>query len=833
MKTGRKTKAQLVKELEALRKINTTIGTLFDLQAVLQRIIDEIVPLFAAQAASVILFDYATQEAEITTAYGTPSVDGKPLRYQWHGSLAGWVAEQKRPLRLSRLLPDEWPTSAKLAEELGGSLDHISVLLAPLWLNDTVLGCLEVVWDQQRAIANGEEQLLETIATQVAIAIANAQFYTERQRAEAARHQREQLFMKGPVVVFRWRAEEDWPVEYVSVNISQFGYDAGEILRGMLPYKSLIHPEDRERVAAEVRAYAANGATSFEQDYRILDASGHTRWVYDFTVIGCNEHGAITHYDGYLLDITERKNTEAALRSAKEYAETLIKSSIDMIVAVNGERRITEFNSAAEKVFGYQRAEVIGQPVDMLYDDATAGPDINRQIMTTGRYSGEVRNKRKNGERFEIYLEASLVRDVEGNVVGVMGISRDMTDRKQAEDALRESEERHRIVSQCMSDYAFSLRIEDEEHAFMEWLTDNFTRLTGYPVADFLGKSNPWVRYIHPDDLARANATVHQAQPGIPTTDEFRILRKDGEMRWIRSYTYPVRGENGLVTRLYGAVQDITERKHAEDGLRQLQTQLLQTQKLEAIGTLAGGIAHDFNNMLAAVMGYTELAIDDVPSESLTRRNLEEVLSASRRARGLIQQLLTFSRPSHQDRRPLQLHEVVENTLTLLRASLPKNIHIHFAVPQSSDTILADPTQIEQVVMNLCVNAAYAIGDHKGIIGINIDSLEGEHVTQLVSPPLSMPAAYCLTISDTGQGIAPEILMHIFEPFFTTKPVGQGSGMGLAIVHSIMTSHGGSIAVESSPGQGTTFHLYFPPFQETEKSRESIAPPHLITVGRH
>lgn len=307
MKSERKTKAQLIKELEALRKINATIGTLLDLNVVLQRIIDEIVPLFAAQAASVILFDYAKQEAEITTVYGTRPQHGKPFRYQWHGSLAGWVVGHKRPLRLSRPLPSEWPTSAKLAEELGGSLETVSVLLAPLSVNGKVLGCLEVVWDPQRAITDSDEQLLEAVAPQVAIAIANAQLYTEHQRAEEARQQREQLFMKGPVMIFRWQAEEDWPVEYVSPNISQFGYDAEHLLNSLPPYQRLIHPGDRDRVAAEVRAYTETGAASFEQDYRIIDASGNIHWVYDFTVVRRDEQGTPTHYDGYLLDITERK----------------------------------------------------------------------------------------------------------------------------------------------------------------------------------------------------------------------------------------------------------------------------------------------------------------------------------------------------------------------------------------------------------------------------------------------------------------------------------------------------------------------------------------------
>lgn len=280
--------------------------------------------------------------------------------------------------------------------------------------------------------------------------------------------------------------------------------------------------------------------------------------------------------------------------------------------------------------------------------------------------------------------------------------------------------------------------------------------------------------------------------------------------------------ESLLLLKVVGEmIVNALERKWAADRQQHLHAQLLQTQKLEAIGTLAGGIAHDFNNILAAIMGYTELATDDVPSESLTRRNLESVLAASRRARRLVQQLLTFSRPSHLDRRPIQLHRIVQNTLTLLRASFPKHIDIHLALQPPIATIFADPNQIEQVIMNLCVNAAYAIGEHRGVIGIGIDYVDGDRSTDAVHLTPSVSSVYCLTVSDNGCGIAPEVLTHIFEPFFTTKPVGQGSGMGLAIVHSIVTSHGGSIAVESHSGQGTTFRVYFPSWQETAVASEA------------
>ena len=450
MKTGRKTKAQLVKELEALRKINATIGTLLAPHAILQRIIDEIVPLFAAQAASVILFDYATQEAEITTAYGTQTRQEKPLRYPLRGTLSEWIAEHKRPLRLSRPIKNDWSTSAKLAEQLGGSLEKISVLLAPLWQEGVVIGCLEVVWDPQRDIANGDEQLLETIATQVAIAIANAKLHQEKELALQAVQENEERYRLLSQLIsdcaFSYRITPngsfflDWLTESFS-KIS--GYDIQEFFAKPDPWRSIIHPEDLVPLSLVFQKLAPDIPTVHE--FRIIRKDGEVRWLRGYFSLHC---------------------------------------------------------------------------------------------------------------------------DTQGIPLRMYGAAQDITERKRAEMALRESEERYRIVSQCMSDYAFSFRIEDDKASFMEWLTDSFTRVTGYPVSDFLGKSNPWARYIHPQDLERVNATVRQMQPGVPTTYEFRIIRRDGETRWIRSYAYAIRGEKGSVTRLYGAAQDITERKHAEDMLR-------------------------------------------------------------------------------------------------------------------------------------------------------------------------------------------------------------------------------------------------------------------------
>ena len=271
-------------------------------------------------------------------------------------------------------------------------------------------------------------------------------------------------------------------------------------------------------------------------------------------------------------------------------------------------------------------------------------------------------------------------------------------------------------------------------------------------------------------------------------------------------------------------VANALERKRANERQQQLHTQLLQTQKLEALGTLAGGVAHDFNNILSAIMGYAALVKDDVPEGTVTQRNIDEILQASRRARALIQQLLTFSRPEQHNRRPVHLRSVVEDALRLLRGSFSKTATFYFTCSVEHDLVLADPTQIQQVVINLCVNAVQAVRKNEGaVIILQLDdgsdrNTEGGGTLSIQSDS----SCLCLTIRDNGCGIEPEILDHIFEPFFTTKPVGQGSGMGLAIVHRIVTSHGGEITVDSTPNQGATFRMYWPSATREEVPSDSL-----------
>jgi PAS domain S-box-containing protein len=310
---------------------------------------------------------------------------------------------------------------------------------------------------------------------------------------------------------------------------------------------------------------------------------------------------------------------------------------------------------------------------------------------------------------------------------------------------------------------------------------------------------------------------------------EYQILDNNGQPLHLSVAGKPVHDASGQVIGYRGVAQDITECLRSEARLRQAQQaeQHRHMQKMEALGTLAGGIAHDFNNILAAILGYTELTLYDIPPHSPAWQNLQEVLTAGKRAKDLVRQILTFSRKSEQERKPLRFHMVLKESLKLLRATLPTTIGIFQDIAEDTRPILADTIQMQQVIMNLCANAEYAMRKTGGLLEIRLDMVDVESAFAARHPRLIPGRHIRLTVRDTGQGIAPEIMGRIFEPFFTTKDIGQGTGMGLAMVHGIVTSHGGAITVQSTPGKGTTFHIYLPCIEaavDTETPAEEPLP---------
>lgn len=267
---------------------------------------------------------------------------------------------------------------------------------------------------------------------------------------------------------------------------------------------------------------------------------------------------------------------------------------------------------------------------------------------------------------------------------------------------------------------------------------------------------------------------------------------------------------DGRPTGAQGIARDITERKRAEEALRQNDEKMRQVQKLEAIGRLAGGIAHDFNNILSAIMGYAELSLEEMSANHPVRSYIEQIANAGRRARDLVQQILAFSRKLEQERRPVQLELVIDEALKLLRATLPATIELSSRIQPGCGRVLADPTQMHQVIINLATNASQAIGQSAGAITVELEQLSLKNRLAVALPEVPPGEYLRLSVADTGPGIAPEVQKRIFEPYFTTKEVGRGSGLGLAVVHGIVQSHGGGIMVISAPEHGACFHVYLP-----------------------
>jgi len=265
---------------------------------------------------------------------------------------------------------------------------------------------------------------------------------------------------------------------------------------------------------------------------------------------------------------------------------------------------------------------------------------------------------------------------------------------------------------------------------------------------------------------------------------------------------------------------DLTEQQRAQEALRESEAHLRQSQKMEAIGALAGGIAHDFNNVLAAIIGFTEMVLDDVSDNPFAQQKMERVLKAGLRGRDLVRQILAFSRKSEGERKRVSLTSLVKETHALLRSSLPSTIHMPLAITTSDDYVLADPTQLEQVVMNLVTNAAHAMQKEGGQLTIELSSITFLQGSRLPDPDMAPGTYVKLVVKDTGVGMTDEVRQRIFEPFFTTKEPGKGTGMGLAVVYGIVKNHGGVVTVRSEVGQGSTFEVFLPRAQKLEAKKE-------------
>ncbi len=395
------------------------------------------------------------------------------------------------------------------------------------------------------------------------------------------------------------------------------------------------------------------------------------------------------------------------------------------------------------------------------------------------------------------------------------------------EARLRESEAKYRQVVENAHEI-----ITVVQNGMIELINPAATAITGYSREELLNMR--FIEFIHAEDRNFVMDRYRKRQQGEQVSEPYpvRIVHKTGVIRWLEARAMVLEWDGKPATLTF--LSDMTARKQAEEELtlyknhleelveqrttelqqeinerKRLEAQLAQSQKMEALGQLAGGIAHDFNTILGIILGHGDMMRDDLPESDSLRENLEEIVAAGYRAKTLVRQLLDFARPSEDDRHQIRLASIVDDVVRLLRSSLPKTISIRQRIAAESSAVLANSTQMAQIIMNLGMNAGHAIGEHEGKIEIALENVDMDAV--LADLQGVSPGAYVrLSISDTGGGMSHDVLEHIFEPFFTTKEVGKGTGLGLAIVHGIVKSHGGFITAESAPGKGTRFYVYLP-----------------------
>jgi len=374
-------------------------------------------------------------------------------------------------------------------------------------------------------------------------------------------------------------------------------------------------------------------------------------------------------------------------------------------------------------------------------------------------------------------------------------------------DLLWESERRYRSFIENFHGIAFQCHL-DFTPVFFQGAVE---AITGYAEEDFLAGNPRWDQIIHPDDLHEFCEGMEKirSSPGHSTEREYRILRNDGQIRWIHEIIQNIRDGSGKPKLLQGVLYDVTERKLVEEERTRLEAQLRQAQKMEAIGTLASGIAHDFNNLLTTITGFAQLSLMGAGGETRWREYIARIPEKVNQASKLISQLLTFSRRAVTEKKSLQLIPLVKETAKMLGRTLPEDIAVQLKTPGEIALVNADPTQMQQVIMNLCVNAYQAMPDG-GELALSLENVTLDEVYCRQYPYARPGDHVCLSVRDTGVGMMPEVQARIFEPFFTTKKVGEGTGLGLSMVYGIVKTHEGHINVTSEVGKGSEFKVYLP-----------------------
>lgn len=631
----------------------------------------------------------------------------------------------------------------------------------------------------------------------------------------------------------RYRTLVEWSPEPIAVHVdgivayvnpatvALFGAHSAEQLVGR-PMLDFVHPDYLSRVS-ERRQQIERGTKSVPKREMIF-------LKLDGTPIVCESQGLAVMYGGRpaiqmaISDITARKQSEAALAKNQLRLQNVLVASKIGTWEWNFANNAVFFSPEWKRNLGYSDVEVANQFEEW---ERRAHPDDLAMVMRSideirqgllPNYQIDFRMRHADGEWHWFSSQADLLRDDAGQPIGILGTQIDVTDRRRDELALRENELRLRLA---LSGADLGLWDWDAQTGRMV-VNERWSTMLGLDPDGTPPTADDWHSRVHPEDMPKLGELMGKfySDPHVVEFEvEVRARHVDGRYRWILDKGKVAQQDpDGKPLRIVGTHMDITERKEAELARRSLESQLRESQKMQAIGTLAGGVAHDFNNIIAAILGNTELARQEAQDPRVLE-SLREIERAGKRGRDLVRQILSFSRRQPLERHVVQLVDIVSESASLLRATLPARYLLVTRCAEDIPPVLADATQIEQVVINLASNAGHAIGAEQGQITIALDTVVlDSNAKEALMDRLSVrefaarhPGISArLSVTDTGSGMDAAMLDRIFEPFFTTKPVNEGTGLGLSVVLGIVESHDGAIDVVSEVGKGTTFTIYLP-----------------------
>ena len=788
-----------LRETVAIYELGQTIAFTLDPQTVIGKLADAALQQTDADEVSILLpTSEGANELYVAAVRGENREHLLGERVSLDESISGWVAREREPLILDGEVNDERFRSLCPHPEIR------SAISIPMQVAGKLVGTINInALSRPRPFTLGQVKALTILAGTAAAALESASLYTQVQKAE---ENYRSIFENAVEGIFQSTVEG----RFITMNPAMaqiLGYASPEeAIEGVTDIARQIYvdPKSRsesERIQEEQGILQGFEFESYRKDGTKIWLSLNRRSIRD-------EDGIEIYREGSVENITKRKRAEKALTASESRKDAILKSALDCVITIDHEGNVIDFNPAAEQTFGYASEDVVGKKMADLIIPISMRPNHEHgfaRYLTTGCSSMfgkriEVTAMRADGSEIPVELTITAIGELPRPTF--TAFIRDLTERKRAEAELRQSEERYRDLVENAHDIIYSHDLEGNYTS----INRAGEQITGYTREESLALNISAT--VAPEDLSKTREMLRRKIAGEKVTAyEMEIIAKDGHRVAVEANTKLVY-QDGVPVGVQGIARDVTERK-------QLEEQLRQSQKMEAIGQLAGGVAHDFNNLLTAINGYSSLALQRLEDDHPIKPYIEEVKKAGDRATNLTRQLLAFGRKQILQPLAINLNGVVSDMNKMLRRLIGEDIVFTAKLDAGVGKVMADPGQVEQVLVNLIVNARDAMprGGNLTIETKNVE-LDEEYGSKHVGVA---PGKYVLlAVSDTGEGMTEEVRHRVFEPFFTTKEKGKGTGLGLSTVYGIVKQSGGNVWIYSEPGRGTTFKVYLPQV-ESEK----------------